>query len=81
VTITKHKHGRFGTLAVAKIPQLVGGSGSIIKFNLEIKKKVAGHNPISSKCQDGKLKVHVLGKFEDGTKAETEIVRPCTPKK
>jgi hypothetical protein len=81
VTITKHKHGRFGTLAVAKIPQITGGSGSITKFNLEIKKNVAGHNPISAKCTDGKLKVHVLGKFEDGTKAETEIIRPCTPKK
>jgi hypothetical protein len=84
VTITKHKNGRFGTLAVAKIPQITGGSGSITKFNLEIFKsvKVKGktYNPISSKCEDGKLKVHVLGKFEDGTKAETEIVRACTPK-
>ncbi len=80
VTITKHKHGRFGTLAVAKVPQLAGGSGSITSFNLEIKKNVNGKNPISSTCQDGKLKVHVLGKFEDGTKAETEIIRPCTPK-
>jgi hypothetical protein len=81
VTITKHPHGRFGTLAVAKIPQITGGSGSITKFNLNIKKNVAGKNPISSTCQDGKLKVHVLGKFEDGTKAETEIIRACTPKK
>jgi hypothetical protein len=83
-TITKHKNGRFGTLGVFKIPQITGGSGSIIKFNLEIFKsvKVGGktYNPISSKCEDGKLKVHVLGKFEDGTKAETEIVRACTPK-
>jgi hypothetical protein len=80
VTITKHKNGRFGTLAVAKIPQITGGHGSITKFNLKIKKNVAGKNPISSKCEDGKLKVHVLGKFEDGTKAETEIIRACTPK-
>ncbi|HTR75735.1 MAG TPA: hypothetical protein VMH33_10840 [Solirubrobacterales bacterium] len=80
VTITKHKHGRFGTLAVAKIPQIVGGSGSIVSFNLNIKKSVKGVNPISAKCTDGKLKVHVLAKFEDGTKAETEIIRACTPK-
>jgi hypothetical protein len=80
VTITKHKNGRFGTLAVAKIPQIVGGSGSITSFNLKIKKKVAGVNPISAKCTDGKLKVHVQAKFENGTKAETEIIRPCTPK-
>jgi hypothetical protein len=80
VTITKHKNGRFGTLAVAKIPQITGGSGSIISFNLKIKKSVAGVNPISAKCSDGKLKVHVQAKFEDGTKAETEIVRACTGK-
>jgi hypothetical protein len=80
VTITKHPNGRFGTLAVAKIPQITGGSGSIISFNLKIKKSVKGINPISAKCTDGKLKVHVLAKFEDGTKAETEIIRACTPK-
>jgi hypothetical protein len=83
-TITKHKNGRFGTLGVFKIPQITGGAGSIIKFNLEIFKsvKVGGktYNPISSKCEDGKLKVHVEGIFEDKTKAETEIVRACTPK-
>jgi hypothetical protein len=80
VTITKHKNGRFGTLAVAKVPQITGGSGSIISFNLKIKKSVAGVNPISAKCSDGKLKVHVQAKFEDGTKAETEIIRACTGK-
>ena len=80
ITITKHKHGRFGTLAVAKIPQITGGSGSTISFNLKIFKSVKGVNPISAKCTDGKLKVHVLAKFEDGTKAETEVIRACTPK-
>jgi hypothetical protein len=85
VTITKHKNGRFGTLSVAKIPQITGGAGSTISFNLEIFKSVKGTggkavNPISARCADGKLKVHVEAKFEDGTKADTEIVRPCTPK-
>jgi hypothetical protein len=79
-TITKHKHGAFGTLGVFKIPQITGGNGSITKFNLTIKPKVGGKNPISATCPTGKLKVHVLGKFEDGSKAETEIVRACTPK-
>ncbi len=80
VTITKHPHGAFGTLAVAKIPQITGGTGSIISFNLKIKKSVAGVNPISAKCVGGKLKVHVQAKFEDGTKAETEVIRACTAK-
>jgi hypothetical protein len=84
VTISKIHKGPFGTLAVAKVPQITGGSGSIVSFNLNIKKsvKVGGKtiNPISAKCVGGKLKVHVLAKFEDGTKAETEVIRACTAK-
>jgi len=80
VTITKIHKGPYGELAVAKIPQITGGSGSIISFNLGIKKSVKGINPISAKCVGGKLKVHVQAKFEDGTKAETEIIRACTAK-
>jgi hypothetical protein len=80
VTISKIHKGPFGTLAVAKIPQITGGSGSIVSFNLNIKKSVGGINPISAKCVGGKLKVHVQAKFEDGTKAETEILRSCTAK-
>ncbi|HVV89622.1 MAG TPA: hypothetical protein VHB53_03920 [Solirubrobacterales bacterium] len=82
VTISKIHRGRFGTLGVVKIPQLAGGAGSGIAFHLEIFKfvKVGNKtfNPISAKCTDGKLKVRALGKFEDGTKAQTEIVRACT---
>jgi hypothetical protein len=84
VTITKIHHGRFGTLGVVKIPQLVGGSGSGISFTLEIFKTVkVGNktfNPISAKCSDGKLKVHAKGKFENGIQAQTEIIRACTQK-
>ena len=84
ITITKIHKGRFGTLAVAKIPQIVGGSGSAISYNLEIFKfvKVGSKqlNPISAVCADGKAKFHVEAKFEDGTKADAEIVRACTVK-
>jgi hypothetical protein len=84
VTVQKKSNGRFGLYTVAKIPQITGGSGSIISFALKIKKgikyKGKTYNPLAAKCTDGKLKVHILGEFEDGTKAETEIVRACTPK-
>jgi hypothetical protein len=83
-TITKIHKGRYGTLSLVKVPQITGGSGSIVSFELEIFKsvKVGGktYNPISAVCTDGKAKVHVQAKFEDGTKAESEIVRACTPK-
>jgi hypothetical protein len=80
VTISKIHKGPFGTLAVARIPQITGGNGSIVSFNLNINKSVKGINPVSAKCVGGKLKVHVEAKFEDGTKADTEVVRACTAK-
>ncbi len=84
VTFKKIHHGRFGWLAEARIPQITGGSGSITSFNLNISKwfRYKGHKTraFSAQCADGKLKVHVQAKFEDGTKAETEIVRACRPK-
>lgn len=82
VTISKIHHGRFGTMVVVKIPQIAGGAGSGISFKLEIFRfvKVGGRrlNPISARCADGKAKFHVEAKFEDGTRAESELIRACT---
>ena len=82
VTITKIHRGRFGTLVVAKIPQIAGGAGSGTSFKLNIFKfvKVGGRqvNPISGECADGKVKFHLTARFEDGTRAETESIQACT---
>ena len=84
VTFKKVHRGRYGLLADARIPQILGGNGSITSFNLNISKwfRRKGHKTrvFSAQCADGKLKVHVEAKFEDGTKAATEIVRACRPK-
>jgi hypothetical protein len=84
VTFKKIHHGRFGWLADAKIPQITGGNGSITSFNLNIARwfhyKGRRTRAFSAQCADGKLKVHVEAKFEDGTKADTEIVRACRSK-
>jgi hypothetical protein len=72
----------FGTRAIAKIPQIAGGWGSIAKFDFRISRDVdveGGRvNPISAACPDGELRVLNFGKFEDGERAETEVVRACT---
>ncbi|HTT94232.1 MAG TPA: hypothetical protein VMF55_06135 [Solirubrobacterales bacterium] len=82
VTITKVHRGRFGTESLVKIPQIAGGSGSGISYELEIFKfvKVGDKrlNPISGRCADGKVRFHLAAKFEDGTKAQTEVIRACT---
>jgi len=84
VKIKKHRHGRYGTLAVASVPKIAGGAGSVTSFNLTIDKNVkAGgktYHPIEAKCTDGKLQAHAEVKFSDGTKAATEVIRSCTPK-
>lgn len=69
-----HK-GRYGTLSVATIPKIAGGSGSVKSFSLQVgnKKKV-----LFAKCPDGKLQAHATSKFADGTKVSASIVRTCT---
>jgi hypothetical protein len=79
VTVTGLEGGHLGTLAVAKIPQITGGYGSITALHLTIDRKVAGGNPVSATCEGGRVRAYVVGKFEDGTRATTEIVRPCKP--
>lgn len=84
VKIQKHPNGPYGLKSVATIPKIAGGSGSVTSFQLEIEKgiKVGGktYNPLTAKCTDGKLQVKAQGKFADGTVANTEFVRACTPK-
>jgi hypothetical protein len=85
VKIKKHAHGRYGTLSVASIPKIAGGSGSVTSFQLTINRNVKGtggktYHPIMAKCTDGKLQVHGEAVFADGTKAATEVIRGCTSK-
>ncbi|MBS1878928.1 MAG: hypothetical protein JST31_05410 [Actinobacteria bacterium] len=84
VKIKKHPHGRFGLKSVATIPKIANGAGSVTSFSLKINKGIKRNgkvfNPLTAKCTDGKLQVHVLAKFASGPAAATEIIRACTPK-
>ena len=40
MTITRIHHGRFGTLGVVKIPQIAGGAGSGISFDLKFTRTI-----------------------------------------
>ena len=75
VKIKKIHNGRYGLKAVASIPKIAGGSGSTVKFNLTINKR----GVISAKCPDGKLQVHAVGVFSEGTRAAADVIRPCIP--
>lgn len=94
VTTVTIKRSGSGIKSVAKIPQIVGGSGSVLDFNFKLGKtysykgKKVGY--FEAKCPDGVFKVStpkVLFKneaHEPGVEATTtlkgSLAVPCTPK-
>jgi hypothetical protein len=84
VKISKIHNGRFGTKAVASVPPIANGAGSVTSFNLTVNKnlKLQGKkfSALFAKCPDGHLNAHGQAIFKDGTKAEAEVTRPCTGK-
>ncbi len=84
VKVTKIHKGRYGTLSVASVPKIAGGSGSVTAFNLTVNKKFTYKGKkvsvLTAKCPDGKLQAHGTAVFADGTRASAEIIRTCTPK-
>jgi hypothetical protein len=84
VKIKKIHNGRYGMLAVATIPKIAGGAGSVTSFSLSINKKYSYKGKtvsvLSAKCPDGKLQAHATAIFADGTHASAEVIRTCTGK-
>jgi hypothetical protein len=75
VKIKKVHKGRYGTLAVASIPKIAGGSGSVKSFSLTINKGI-----LWATCPDGHLNARGSAVFADGSKLSAGVVKPCTPK-
>jgi hypothetical protein len=71
---TIHK-GRYGTLSVASIPRIAGGSGSVKSFSLKIEKGI-----LWATCPDGHLNARGSAIFADATKISAGVVKPCTSK-
>lgn len=83
VKIKKIHKGRYGLESVASVPP-IAGEGAVTSFNLKIGKQYTYKGKkmsiLLAKCTDGKLQAHATAKFRDGTSAETEFLRTCTPK-
>lgn len=83
---TKKIHkGRYGTLAVGKIPKIGNGAGSVKFFTLTINKKYTykgkKRSVLNLKCADGKVRARGEAKFyNDPTRVKAEVLRTCTPK-
>jgi len=94
VTITKIHSGRYGLRTVSEIPQLAGGSTSILAFDINFGKKYTYKGKkmsyIMAKCPDGHFNADVKSAiFKNETKVpgvapsttlKGTVIRPCTPK-
>jgi hypothetical protein len=85
VKVQRIKNGRYGIKSTASIPAIAGGAGSVTDFNLLVNKKYTYRGKkvsvLTAKCTDGKLQNTAEAIFDDGTKAKTEVISTCTPKK
>jgi hypothetical protein len=84
VKIKKIHKGRYGTRAVASIPVIAGGSGSVTHFSLAVHRLFKRHGKMQSyllaECANGHFFAHATAKYRDGRTLTGDVVRACTPK-
>jgi hypothetical protein len=78
-----HK-GAFGTRAIATIPKIAGGYGSVTKFGLTIHRNFKRHGKRQSyllaRCANGHFLAHATAYFTDGSRLAGSIARSCRPR-
>jgi hypothetical protein len=83
VTLTRISKGRFGIHAVATIPSIAGGSGSVTAFNLDIGRRFTykgqKESYLSASCPTGTYFAEAQALFSDGTNLHIFHAFPCTP--
>jgi hypothetical protein len=81
VKVKKIRKGPYGTRAVAKIPKIAGGSGSLIRFNFSIhrtfKHKGKRQSYLLARCANGRFRAHAVTQMSDGSRIAGSILRRC----
>jgi len=92
VTVKKVRKGRYGLRAVAKIPVVAGGSGSVIGFEINFGRKYTykgkKRSLLTAKCPDGRFNADVKSAIfineAGGPRTKTTLKGPvrrsCAPK-
>lgn len=84
VRITRISKGHFGTRAVASIPTIAGGSGSVTDFDFTVNRnytyKGKKKSYLLAKCATGKFYAYATAQFTNGDRVSGGIVRTCTRK-
>jgi hypothetical protein len=84
VQISKVRKGRYGLEAIAKIPKVAGGYGSLTSISLKLDREFMLRDQPKSyllaKCPDGQLLTKGTGVFSDGSRLSGTVARTCRPK-
>jgi hypothetical protein len=83
VKLRKVNKGHFGSEAIATIPKIANGDGSVLDFNFTIKRRLVSkgteqHYAVA-RCLRGELNIATTFVFHDGTKLTGQIFPPCSP--
>jgi hypothetical protein len=81
VKITPLRKGRYGTRAIAQIPRIAGGSGSVIRFAMKIQRnfkfKGKQRSYLMARCANGRFFAHGNVAFTGGPRVAGTVVRTC----
>jgi hypothetical protein len=85
ILLTKLRKGAYGLRALATIPRIAAGAGSLAAFDLSLRKQVATtggkkHGYLLGRCSDGNFIFEPEVEFEDGSGARGLLAIGCTPK-
>ncbi len=83
VKITRIHRGHYGIHTVSRIPAIVGGAGSVIRFKLTIGRKFTykgkRESYLTASCPTGVYYTEGNIFFADGNKLQGTHILPCTP--
>jgi hypothetical protein len=84
VKIKPVRKGRFGTRAIATIPKIAGGSGSVTRFAMKIQRnfryKGKKQGYLLARCANGRFFAKGNVAFADGTRVTGTVIRGCRSK-
>jgi len=82
ITLTKQKKGGYGLRARATIPRIAGGTGSVARFDLTMRRQVTSvaggrQGYLLARCSDGNLVFEPEVEFDGGTLARGLLAQGC----
>lgn len=81
VKIKRVNKGRYGTRAIASIPKIAGGAGSVTRFAMKIQRnfkfKGQRRSYLMARCANGRFFAYGNVAFTDGPRVAGTVVRTC----